>query len=229
MLIKELAAFPAVKVLAEVGTLREMRDTMQKEEPDVIFGDPLIDPRSPLAWVHEVPATVAVVLVAAQRRYALEAFEKRVLDYLLEPVKAERLRLTILRLTEWKTQHHATHRDKRAEDKVLIHTGHESQIIRSQTILCIKAEGNYTRLIFRDGVRKMVHRSLKQWKKLLPLSSFFQVHRSLLINLDHISKLERKKEGGNLLHLNGSLEPVSVSRRLAPQLRRQLKSMRQEH
>lgn len=229
VLKKELIAFPSVQALAEVENLREMREALQKQQPDAIFGDPLIEPKSPLAWIDEVPRSIAVVLVAAQRRYALEAFEKRVLDYLLEPITSERLRLTLLRLTEWKGQHHATHRDKRTEDKVLIHTGHESQIIRSQTIICIRAEGNYTQLIFRDGVRKMVHRSLKQWKKLLPLASFFQVHRSLLVNLEQVNKLERRKEGGNLLYLTGIAEPVSVSRRLAPQLKRQLKSAKWEH
>lgn len=222
---KGLAAHAAFQVVNEAEEWEEAAVHIRKKAPDAIFGDPFLGKKSDLEWVDEVPASVAVVLVASHPRLALQAFEKRVLDYVLKPVAASRLKLTLARLIEWKSRPMKLAREARTEKKIVIQTRRESVVVSPHTISCIKAEGNYTNLILRDGTRKMVHRSLRQWKGLLPAGLFFQVHRSTLVNIEQVRQLEGPSVGKHILHLTGYEDPMPVSRRMASQFKKRLQSL----
>ncbi len=224
---KSFGAYPGIQVVQESKDWGSVEKLELKRLPDAIFADPLVGKKETLDWIDEVPRSVAVVLVAANARLAVQAFEKRVLDYLLKPLTARRLDLAIERLVEWKALHARHARDAKGERRITIQTRRESSVIRAQSISSIRAEGNYTSLLLHGGERKLVHRSLRQWRKLLPEGFFFQIHRSTLVNLDQVRYLERKEEGKSFLHLQGQAEPLSVSRRLATQLRLRLKVFRQ--
>lgn len=224
---KGLNAHAGVRLVQEFSGWEEAGPLVRKKAPDVIFADPSVWKNGTLDWVDEVPRSVAVVLLAANARLAVLAFEKRVVDYLVRPVSPQRLKLTVERLIEWKALHARHGRESRGEKKIVIHSRRESSVIRPQAIVCIRAEGNYTSLILHDGARKLVHRSLRQWRKLLPEETFFQIHRSTLINLDRVKFIERKEKGQRFLHLVDHADPLPVSRRLAVQLRHRLKTFRQ--
>ena len=224
---KGLDAQVGVKWVQKFVHWEEAGPLMKKRAPDVIFADPSAGKNGTLDWVDEVPRPVAVVLLAAHPRLAVQAFEKRVLDYLVTPVSQQRLKLTFERLIEWKALHTRLRYESRAEKKIVIHSRRESSVIRPHDIICIRAEGNYTSLMLNGGAHKLVHRSMRQWKKLLPVEIFFQIHRSTLINLDQVRHIERNEGGKCLLRLLGQAEPLSVSRRLAVHLRHRLKTFRQ--
>jgi DNA-binding LytR/AlgR family response regulator len=225
--LKKGLAHAGVKFVHELTDWAQARPLVKKRAADVVFADSLVGKGRTLDWVDEVPRSVAVVLLADNARLAVQAFEKRVLDYLVRPVAPHRLKLTLERLAEWKALHTRHGRKARAEKKIVIHSRRESAVIRPHTVVCIRAEGNYTRLTLQGGEGKLVHRSLRQWIKLLTEEPFFQIHRSTLINLDRVKYLERKEDGSRFLHLLDHAEPLPVSRRHAVQLRHRLKAFRQ--
>ncbi len=223
---KGLDAQPGIKWILEFVRWEEAGPFVKKKAPNVIFADVSIGKNGSLDWVDEVPRPVAVVLLAGHPRLAASAFEKKVVDYLVRPVSPQRLKLTIGRLMEWKALHARLGRESWVETKIMVHSRREHAVVRPHDIVCIRAEGNYSSLLLRSGERKLVHRSLRHWKKLLPEEFFFQIHRSTLINLNQVKHFERKEKGKCLLRLLEQAEPLSVSRRLAVQLRRRLEAFR---
>jgi len=158
-----------------------------------------------------------IVFVTAFEQHAVEAFELQAVDYLLKPVRPERLSDAIRRLG-------APARDTAAGSdgdpgRIAVETGGRTRMIERDAIRFVEASGDYVRLHTEGGaflVRVPISSLEEAWRD----AGFVRVHRRYLIALRHVSELRARNGGGYDLMVAG--QEIPVSRRHARELRDRL-------
>lgn len=222
-----LAAHGDVVVKGEADSLAAARDAVTTDPPDVLFLDLRLGRDTGFEVLPAVPRSTAVVIVTAYDEFAVKAFETNALDYLLKPVEPERLAMALARVRTRPQRHDDTTGDGRVHlpdcvhvsDWLLLRDGGREEFVRTASIACITAEGDYTRIGTTDTRSRLVHRTLREWESRLPQEVFQRVHRSAIVNLHHVLQVERAANYTSCLTVRGQ-PPLTVSRRAGARLRK---------
>ncbi|GAA1019364.1 DNA-binding response regulator [Acrocarpospora pleiomorpha] len=161
------------------------------------------------------PAPPRLVFVTAHDDCAVQAFELEAVDYLLKPVRPERLTEAVRRLS---ASIAAPGADEGAMDVIPVELGGRTRFIPQQAVWYAEAQGDYVRLHTADG-GFLVRMSLSALERRWAGSGFIRAHRSTLVNARHVSEL-RFDAGRALLRVG--TETLPVSRRHTRQVREQL-------
>jgi two-component system, response regulator PdtaR len=105
----------------------------------------------------------------------------------------------------------------------VIMSGDTVQVFKRADIKYIQAEDDYTLVFTADGKKHVVRRLLKDWEADDHDTSFLRVHRSILINLNHVSKIEKWFNHSYRVFIRDVKEPIVMSRRYSAQLRGKMK------
>jgi DNA-binding LytR/AlgR family response regulator len=155
-------------------------------------------------------------------------------DYLTKPFKiADLLKAIEVRLTRideigkqilGTKENHLENNPQKLdrEDSIFIEADGKPTFIRISTINYISAMGEYSNVFLKDGNKLMVRKLIKQWGEILPQNLFIRVHRSTIINIDSIKKIEKWFKRSFVIHLEHSVEPVYMSERYARKLKSQI-------
>jgi DNA-binding LytR/AlgR family response regulator len=153
-----------------------------------------------------------IIFVTAFEQHAVEAFELEAVDYLLKPVRSERLSDAIRRLGAAR-QPEAPKEDS---SRIAVETGGRTRLVERDSIRFVEANGDYVRLHTDDGaflVRVPISSLEETWRD----AGFVRVHRRYLVALRHLTELRTQPGGGYVLVVAG--EELPVSRRHARELR----------
>lgn len=181
------------------------------------------------AVIGRAPTPPAIVFVTAHAEHAVEAFELHAVDYLLKPVRTERLREAVRRILEGRvstssTTGRADHQQGGpvAPDAIAVELGGVTRFVQRADVLFVEVQGDYSRLHTAAGshlVRLPISALEERWRE----HGFVRIHRSLLVALPHVDAIE--ETAGRLTVRVGQRE-LPVSRRLTPALREQLRRTR---
>ncbi|HKY75951.1 MAG TPA: LytTR family DNA-binding domain-containing protein [Acidimicrobiia bacterium] len=161
-----------------------------------------------------------IIFVTAFEQHAVEAFELQAVDYLLKPVRPERLSDAIRRLGAVPRQ--VDEDGAAAEDdldRIAVETGGRTRMVERDSIRFVEASGDYVRLHSDDGaflVRMPISSLEDAWRD----AGFVRVHRRYLIAIRHVTELRTRPGGGYDLVVSG--QELPVSRRHARELRDRL-------
>ncbi len=170
----------------------------------------------------------AVVFTTAYDEYALEAFESQAVGYLLKPVRRERLadalkhaaRLTAPQLRSLS----APPRPLASRQHVAVRVRDDLKLIPLKDVRYFRADQKYVTVRHTSG-EDLLDESLRQLEEEFD-TDFVRAHRSVLVAIAHIEALERSADGNYVLRLRGEGEPLAVSRRQLPELRKRLAGRR---
>lgn len=231
--------WPELTIVAEAGDGLSATALALQETPDVIFLDIRLPGRNGLQvaqmlldeWPPQRSAPL-LVFVTAYEEYALDAFEHAALDYLHKPVTALRLAKTIqrlqARLAERSPQPRADElavllRQLAAQDKpaptpeplhtLLVGIGNTTRIVPVGDVLYVEAADKYSNIVTAQG-EGFVRLTLRELQARLPDALFLQVHRSILVNRQHLRAAVRHDDGKLTLQI-GEDKSVPVSRAFA--------------
>jgi DNA-binding LytR/AlgR family response regulator len=189
-----------------------------------------LDIRMPGLSGLEVAATAIatrIVFVTAYDEYAVAAFDASAVDYLLKPVSDARLAQCVLKLQ----QAAVTRPDLITLLKKLelpatsylswLHTGlgNTTRVLPVDEVLYFQAGDKYTEVVTASE-RHLIRTSLKELKMRLNPEQFSQVHRSAIVNLRSVDKLERDVVGRVLIHLKNHPTTILVGRAYLPQFKK---------
>jgi len=199
--------FEAVKVVSEL-------------HPDLLFLDVQMPKLDGFEVLELVGRDVAVIFTTAYDQYALRAFEVHAVDYLLKPFSAERLEEALARARErlQRGERLATQEivsEARAAaghaGRVLVRDGSRVHVLSIEKIDYVQAQDDY--VSFRcDGRDYLKDQTLAQAEAALDPAKFVRIHRSYLLNLDRLARVETDERENRLAVLSdGRKLPVSRS------------------
>lgn len=214
-----LAKHPGIVVAGEATSVQSAIEQIAALGPDLIFLDIRLSDGSGFDVVERIPVTFDVVFVTAFDAHAIKAFEVNAIDYLLKPVNADRLAEAVSRLDAAPT-HTTVASTLERDDRIFVRAGASWRFLQIATIRLIEAAGDFTRLYISDGSVFLLGKSLREWQDQLPSRHFVRIHRSVIVNLDHVLKVEEWSGQTFNVYVKGLDTPFPMSRRYATHLKR---------
>lgn len=215
----EAAHAAEVLVVGEAATLEEATRLVEALDADLVFLDISMGRESGLTLVPLLDPAIAVVFVTAHDAHAVEAFELNAVDYLLKPVDPARLARTIDRLQSRVPAEVLARRLTGADRLYLRLDGHRA-FVPVADLMVIEAAGDHSMMHLRGVAEPVRHaRSLRAWEERLPERGFVRIHRSTIINLAHVERVEEWSHGSAHVHMHGIATPFTMSRRHGARVR----------
>jgi len=229
-LVHLLRADPRVGEIVAVGSGAEALRVLSERPVQIAFLDihmPGVDGFALAAALRRLAAAPAVVFVTADDARAVDAFDVRAVDYVLKPVRAERLRRAVDRALEIAVP--APHDDD--DEVVPVTVGSSVRFVRRRDVRWVHAQGDYSRLHTDDGAAHLVRVPISELDERWSSRGFVRVHRSYLVATAAID--EARLTGAEpvvVARSTASGLPVSipVSRRMLPAVRDALLRARDE-
>jgi len=211
-----------VRVVAEAESVRTAAELVQTCDADVVFLDVQLAGESGLELLPLIDPSVAVVFVTAFDQYAVRAFEVNALDYLLKPVAPARLARAVDRLARPNDGPTGSPVAPKLEyqDRLFLRLDDRMGFVKVADIVSIVSDGDYSIVRLAGGRTHRARKSLRDWAARLPENAFARVHRSTIVNLEFVERVEEWSHFSYRLYLRGQSEPVVLSRRYAGQLKR---------
>jgi len=238
-LVASLArAWPELEVAAACDDGASALEAIATHKPDIAF----LDIRMPGLTGMEVASAAAeaspatqVVFVTAYNQYAIDAFDRGAVDYLLKPIVPDRLAATVARLKsrlasgasdtgrlaaileELRVQIPAAPA-KAAFEWITASVGKETKLILVADVAYFKAEDKYTVVATAEG-EALIRKSIRELLDVLDPARFKQVHRATIVNLRAIAGVTRDETGRGTIRLKGRPETLAVSLTFMPLFR----------
>ncbi len=213
-----------IEIVGECANGFEAVKAVRELEPDLLFLDiqmPKLDGFEVLELLDQRPA---VIFVTAYDEYALQAFEVHALDYLLKPFAAERLAECLRRVgalvgrSSTERQQPPAHALSAAarppasfSDRIVVKDGTQVTVLPVDQLDYAEADGDYVCLHSSDR-SWLKHQTLSSLADSLDGARFVRIHRSTLVNLERVERIEPYSKDSRLAVLNGGIElPISKS------------------
>lgn len=211
-----------IEVVAEAADVPSAIETISEFKPDIIFLDIQMPGESGFDLLEKLKTDAKVIFVTAYDEYAIRAFEVNALDYLLKPVNPERLQKALERIFVEEESDEQPLRELNYEDHLFLLLDNSMRFLKVNTILYISAAGDYSEIFTNVGNKHLALKSMKEWEDRLPHQHFCRIHRSTIINLNHVDRLEEWFNYSYRVYLKGIREPFIMSRRYASKLKHKL-------
>lgn len=212
-----LKRFPALELVAECGDGFEGLKAIQQYQPDLIFLDIQMPKITGFEMLELIDQKPAVIFITAYDSFAIKAFEANAVDYLLKPVPEERFRAAVLK---WES-HVAPVDPKPVDDilnaiavrqqsRVVVKTGNKVQIIPVHEIHYIEADDDFVKVVTAEG-SFLKKKTMTFYEQSLDPQQFVRVHRSFLVNIAQVTKIEPYLKETHLAVLRSGMK-ISVSK-----------------
>lgn len=154
------------------------------EEIDLIFLDIEMPEMDGIDFLNTLKNLPQVIIVSSKEKYALEAFDYDVTDYLLKPVTYGRFYKAVL-----KSKNIHETRSKKEADEIFIKKNSALVQLKYDDILWVEALENYV-IVNSFNEKFTIHFTMKSIESQLPISNFKRVHRSYIVNVRKINRIE---------------------------------------
>lgn len=167
---------------------------LQTEPIDLIFLDIEMPEMTGLEFIKNLKHRPIIILVSSKKEYAVEAFELNVADYIVKPVTLSRFMVAVERAKEINDIRYKKigAQEGGDSDHIFVRSNSALTKIKLQDILYVQALGDYVK-IFSGTKHNLVHSTLKSMEEKLDPSRFFRLHRSYIVAIDHIEKIEENE------------------------------------
>jgi len=228
-LLDQLAhAWPQLQVVAACEDGAGALEALAEHRPDVAFLDirmPGLSGLDVAAAAAQLSARTQVVFVTAYDQYAVDAFERGAIDYLLKPIMPERLAATVQRL-QARVDHpdaealaalierlgRNMQRDTTVEPLTWLtaSAGRETRLILVDDVAYFRADNKYTTVVTGDG-EALLRTPIRELLERLDPATFKQIHRSTIVNLKAVAGIVRDDSGRGTVRLKSRPETLTVS------------------
>jgi len=231
LLLHMLKDHQEISVIAECADGFNGLKEIKEKKPDLIFLDIQMPKLTGFELIEVLDERPEVIFTTAFDQYAIKAFELNAIDYLLKPFSKERLGEALVKATGKILRNEKSDSainnliSTRPEEegpitRIVIRKGSGIKIIPLTSVSYIGAEDDYVMIYYNEG-KALKQQTMKYYEDYLPSSSFLRVHRSFIVNLEKITRLEPYSKD-NYVAVLSSGEKIPVSRSGYKSLRERL-------
>lgn len=214
---------PDIEVVATANSVNEAIEAIEKHNPKLLFLDIQLGEERSFRILYKLKEyDFHIIFVTAFDEYAVKAFQFSAIDYLLKPINPNRLkdaidkvrkRLEVGNMSEELETlvHNLQSKDSRVK-RIVLSTQDFIHVVNFNEIVSCQSSVNYTQFRLTDGKEILIAKTLKEYEEQLSPFGFLRVHKSWLINLDHVVGFDRK-DGGFAKMRDGLEIPVSPARK----------------
>lgn len=220
------AVWPELQIVAVAEDGAQAIEALRRYGPDVLFLDIQMPGQTGLEVAREASGRHHVVFVTAYHQYAVAAFEEGAVDYVMKPLSAERLSRACERVKERLASAPASlenllrHLARMTGEKhaylrwINASMGADLKLITVDEVRYFQSDTKYTRVVTAQG-ESLIRKPLKELLEELDPSSFWQIHRSTIVNVGAIAGVSRNFAGQLVVRLKDRRETLPVSQPFA--------------
>lgn len=198
---------PEIEILGKYTNSIQAISEIRNAKPDVVFLDVEMPEMSGFDVLDLLKSmNILVVFVTGHAESAVTALRKAAFDFLTKPVSQSAVLQCVNRIhTKLDSDEFRASQGKPSieSSKILINRHDKAYILEPKDIVFIQAFGAYSTIHCLDGMNIDSSKPIAYYEDKLVESKFYRVHRSYLINLDHVKEIEKKDSMGNLLLAGG--------------------------
>ncbi len=225
-LVQELDAKCSI---AEAGNGKEALLRSSELNPDIVLLDvrmPEMDGIETAQQLARLANPPAVIFTTAFSEHALHAFDAQAIDYLVKPIRKERLEQALAKANRLNRAQLASleqsNEKRKGRSHLSVTVRGNLEVIPIDDVIFFQADQKYVR-VRTARMEALIEDSLKTLEDEFP-ETFLRIHRNALINVEFITGIEKDMLGRAFIKLSGTEEKLEISRRLLPDVRRYLKS-----
>ena len=214
LLLAYAAKIPELEVVGTAHSAIAAKAILQEKPVDLLFLDIQMPDLTGLELLRMLKNPPAVVLTTAYSEFALESYELDVLDYLLKPIEFGRFYKAVSKLVGSPQSagfipipRDGSQPQANLEDYFFVKTDHQIVKVNFADILFIESLREYVR-IHTPTQRIVARLAMQRLEEELPSAKFIRIHRTYIVNIDAVQKIE-----GNVLHIGKEQLPVSKGKR----------------
>ena len=213
---------PELRIVAGCGSSDEAKEKIQLLKPGLVFLDIAMPEKTGFDLLHELgDINFEIIFVTAHNDFILQALRFSAVDYLLKPAEdnllIEAVKRAVKKIEEKKTGnnidtllHNLRNEDGGQKMKICIPSLKGFQVVKLSEIIYCEASSNYTNFHLTEQAVICASKPIHEFESLLEDSGFLRIHKSFVVNLEHVKEYIRG-EGGTVILSNG--HDVEVSRR----------------
>jgi two-component system LytT family response regulator len=215
-----LEAYPDIEVVGQCATGKQAVKAIDDEKPQLIFLDVQMPAMTGFDVLENITHQPFVVFSTAYDQYAIKAFEKNAVDYLLKPVDEERFAQAVERAMERIKKDESNigdlidviegrSSDTKYSSHIFVQKSEKLLNLEVGEILHLEASGDYT-ILSTDTDQFVSSTGITKLESKLNPEMFIRIHRSTIINLKKLKEIEKHFNGGLIVKMqNGKTFPVS--------------------
>ncbi len=211
---------PRVKIVGEADGVRSAAELCRDLSPDLIFLDVQMPDGNGFSLLPKLSPLPAIIFVTAFDDFAIRAFEINAIDYLLKPVRPDRLANALERVIH--AQPRVAKERFRESDQIVLESKNRASVVFVSQISAIVADENYTHVFLADSTTEHIRRTMTQWEALLPETLFLRCERSVMVNLKAIQRMMNLGRTA-CVEVAGKAEPIVMGRTAAERLRKTIR------
>ena len=202
---------PDLTLLASYTDSINALNAVKEQKPDLLFLDIQMPNMDGMELAHSLPEETRVVFTTAFKEYAFESYEVNALDFLLKPIRYNKFIAAVDKARKLHTPQASTPQSE-TPNTVFIRVDGEWQNINIDDIVYVNGMKDYV-LFYLDNQPKalITHLTMKAVEEMLPKEKFLRVHRSYIVAIDKISKVDRNDciyIGEEIIHIPDGYLPA---------------------
>lgn len=205
-----LNEFAILQVVGEAANADEAETLIKIQKPHLLFLDIQMPERSGFDLLQSLESVPYVIFTTAFDQYAIKAFEINAIDYLLKPIRSERLSMAIERIS-------AKFKAERESGHLFVKDKDDFQFLSWAKVHLVESMDNYARLFFEDK-NVLFKSSLNQLEKKIEKYGFFRCNRAQMVNLHFVAKITNNPHSKLTLELTSG-QKIELSERRSIQFR----------
>ena len=185
-----VAKTPELRLLASFTDSVEAINAVKEQKPDLLFLDIQMPDLNGMELAHMIPPTTRVIFTTAFKEYAFESYEVSALDFLLKPIRYNKFLAAVEKAKQWFEREPSA--DDAKSTSLFIRVDGELRNVTIDNITYVSGMKDYV-MFYLDGESKplITHLTMKAVEAMLPTDRFLRVHRSYIIAVDKIKKIDR--------------------------------------
>lgn len=212
-----------VELIGEAQNGLECREMIDRMKPDLVFLDIQMPGLNGFEVLQQTSHSPVVVFCTAYDEFALQAFETNSIDYIVKPVKAERIQKSIEKLDTLKhnsdkqellriIENYISQTPKKEITSIPVKLGDRMLFVRIEDVSYFSAEEKYVNIFTKDGKTYLCDFPLKSLEEKLG-ESFLRIHRSLLVNVSRIREIDKHYGSRYVVKMDDSSQTKLLSGR----------------